>query len=88
VKALAFPSKPEYDEAMTTTQQRPTQAEVDAFVAAGLARLARMFTGPETKDFKGRGTGHMPAWFMPEDEWAALGSPATAADWQQVMEES
>ena len=64
---------------------RPTQAEVDAFVAAGLARLNRLFVGVEERDAKGRGSGHMPVWVMPEADWLALGAPATAQAWCEVL---
>ena len=64
---------------------RPTQAEVDAFVAAGLARLSRLFVGVEERDAKGRGSGHMPVWVMPEAEWEALGAPTTAAAWAAAL---
>ena len=64
---------------------RPTQAEVDAFVAAGLARLNRLFVGVEERDAKGRGSGHMPVWVMPTAEWEALGAPATASAWEATL---
>lgn len=62
----------------TTT---PTAAEVEAFKAAGLARLNRLFVGVEDKANK----GHMPVWVMSEQEWESMGSPATGAEWEAAL---
>lgn len=64
---------------------QPTPEEVEAFKATGLQRLNRLFVGVEARDCKGRGSGHMPVWVMPEDEYRTYGSPATAQDWQEAL---